>query len=118
MWAEGYWPDYSGGKWNGEWRYARHRIPDNSIRALRDPARYYIRDVERDLKPRTLAKVYSENRAGRRANGAYRPQDGDAAKAAYLAWAEERGHTPHPASLDPDHPINRWRLRAPPREKV
>jgi hypothetical protein len=29
---------------------------------------------------------------------------------AYLAWCKSRKHTPHPASIDPDHPIARQRL--------
>ena len=37
-----------------------------TLEALRQPSRYWIRDVERDLKPRTLRTIYAENKAGRR----------------------------------------------------
>lgn len=36
----------------------------------------------------------------------------------YAAWCEERGHTPHPASLDRSHPINAHIEKAPRVERI
>lgn len=36
----------------------------------------------------------------------------------YAAWCKDRGHTPHPASVDPSHPVNAFRERCPRRETV
>jgi hypothetical protein len=100
--------------------YARRKAARSAenLRSLRQPSIYYIVDAARDLKPRTLAKVYQENRAGRGVSLTYTPNQGEAAKSAYLAWAKLKGHTPHPASLDPYHPINEWRERAPKPDRV
>lgn len=77
-----------------------------TLDSLRQPSRYWIRDVNRDLKPRTLKQVFAENRRGREVSFAFVPKQGEEARQEYLAWAKRRGHTPHPASLDWDHPFH------------
>ena len=100
-----------------------------TLHNLREPARYWVvtdAQLARDLKPRTLKTVYAENRALRGVERRYVPNNfsggglgmGTDPEAEYLAWCKAKGHTPHPASLDPDHPINRWREKCPPRETV
>lgn len=116
----------SSGKWTGEWQ--RERIKRSA------PFSKGYGTLARDLQPRTLADIYRENRAGRVVlNGKYVPchDTGYSIKGgifgerripfasmakAYEAWCKKRKHKPHPASLDPEHPINRWRLRCPPRQ--
>ena len=82
--------------------------------SLRAPTQYWIvsdAQLARDLKPRRLADVYRENRAGREYRKPARDARDDLAK--YKAWCRATGHTPHPGSIDPDHPINATRLRMP-----
>lgn len=107
-----------------------------TIATLRAPSRYFIvsdAQLKRDLRGRTLADVYRENRALRGVERRYVPrwECGDVCdgglrvtsphltlKREYLMWCKARNHTPHPASIDPDHPWNAHRLRAPKAEKV
>ena len=107
-------PEIVGGVWSGKW------LPPVSIESLpktmtldqlRNASRYWIRDVERDLKPRTIKQIYAENRAGRTVTGAYRPRtDTGNLEAEYLAWCKAKKHKPHPASIDPEHPVAQQRL--------
>ncbi len=81
-----------------------------SNESLRQPSQYNIisdAQLARDLKGRTLRDIYRENRAHRG-----RPNDGRCYQsdlAAYQAWCKAKGHEPHPASLDAEHPIARQR---------
>ena len=127
-------PVLKDGRWTGEWHHAQAPIATPTLASLRDPSRYWIvsdAQLARDLKPRTLRTIYAENRRGRDAlAGSYVARwetgysnggglfGGADIKAEYLAWCKARNHTPHPASIDPDHPINKWRERCPPRELV
>lgn len=115
----GYFPVYVDGKWTGEWQ--RDWIRKGcTIADLRRASQYWIRDVERDLKPRTLKQVYAENHNNDngRMSGYEIGQYIKGLKEEYLAWCKKRRHKPHPGSLDPEHPINKYRLRCPPRERV
>ena len=85
-----------------------------SNESLRDPARYWVisdaqlaRDLRLNGKGRTIEDVYRENRACRE-----RPKDRRCYQSdlpAYQAWCKAKGHEPHPASLDAEHPIARQR---------
>ena len=151
--AIGQFPLLENGRWTGEWSPpVKFDDSSPSLHALRSPGRYYVvSDVQlkRDLKGRTLAHVYRENRALRgpekryvpkhrtygliRKNKYSEPEYGEGISGGlgehggpffptirdeYLAWCKSRNHTPHPASLDPDHPINKWRERAPKAERT
>lgn len=98
-------------KWTGEWRTERFRVAP-TLTSLRQSSRYWIRDVARDLRPRTIDQVYAENRAGRRVSLTCPPLQGDAAAVAYKAWCKSRKHKPHPASLDRNHPHHKGRPAA------
>jgi len=81
--------------------------------------------LKRDLRPRTLRDVYRENKVGREevaplSSGPRHHVDkwGNVDASAYLAWCESIGHTPHPASIDPDHELNKWRERCPPKQTI
>lgn len=132
-----------GGRWTGQWsERAVEPYVAPTLAQLRATSRYWvISDVQlkRDLKGRTLADVYRDNKVGRGWGcelaklGPYEPKcmlnnkvrgglfgttQAKTIEDEYLAWCKERGHTPHPASLDPDHPQNVHRLKAPKRELV
>jgi hypothetical protein len=104
-----------------------------TLASLRNPAKYWVisdAQLKRDLKGRTIKDVYRENRAGREAcSGKYEPRTMDGPSIAtgprkgnpslreeYLEWCATRGHTPHLASIDSDHPLNCHREKAPKRE--
>jgi hypothetical protein len=76
--------------------------------------------LARDLRPRKLSDVYRENKIGRERVDYPTPvaRNFNVDLAKYEAWCESIGHTPHPASIDPDHELNKWRERCPPRETV
>lgn len=81
-----------------------------TLQSLRSPGAYYIvsdAQLARDLRGRTVKDIYRENAAGRRPDLRVGPATVD--KSAYLQWCQQRGHTPHPASIDPDHPIAKQR---------
>lgn len=102
--------------------------------------------LKRDLRGRTLDDIYRENRAKRGVEGRYQPRTVNDQSMAfcggrqlpghvsnenrrkacplpltlaeeYAEWCKARGHTPHPASVDPAHPLNKHREKCPPREK-
>lgn len=78
--------------------------------SLRNPSQYNIvsdAQLKRDLRGRTISDVYRENRARRTPNTVRRDYNSDLA--AYQAWLSERKHVPHPASIDPEHPIAKQR---------
>lgn len=111
----------------GEWARDVEPFASPSIHQLRQPSRYWVvsdGQLARDLKPRTLADVYRENRAGREApkhryvpryqlphminesaGGLFDRRPGSILDE-YLEWCRQRGHTPHPASIDSDHPMH------------
>lgn len=109
-------------KWTGEWTMQRERISP-TLDSLRNPARYWVVSavkLQRDLKPRTLDDVYRENRAGRIVVSpacvaqTARPgtRDWDNLLHLYGAYMRKlRGKKwkPHPASVDPEHPIAKQR---------
>ena len=104
--------------------------------------------LKRDLRGRTIDDVYRENRAKRGPEPRYTPKHdaygaikrtpyGDVeygvrscgglgitaphftVREEYLAWCAARGHTPHPASIDSDHPMHKaQRERCPRRETI
>jgi hypothetical protein len=113
-----------------------------TLHSLRNPAKYWVisdAQLKRDLKGRTIKDVYRENRAGREAcNGKYVPRwETESANGGgldqtvrsyggkpvvpslceeYLAECKARNHTPHPASIDSDHPLNCHREKMPRRD--
>ena len=119
-----------------------------TLQSLRAPSRYWVvsdAQLKRDLKPRTLSDVYRENKVGRGEPsmkyipkseaevwdaarnahvsevfnglfGVHRPRGSIAGE--YRKHCEERGHKPHPASLDRAHPINAHIEKAPKVERV
>lgn len=102
--------------WNDftkEWLEMPRYSPTNE--SLRDPARYWVvSDAEIrkytaswPKQSRTIDDVYRENRRGRETSLYVRPRS--VCPNEYIRWCEERGHTPHPASIDPDHPIAKQR---------
>lgn len=135
------------GKWTGEWSSGtveEHVSP--TLQSLRSPTRYHVvsdAQLARDLKGRTLADVYRDNKVGRGdppmkyvpkfettvykdkvltptcAGGLFAvhtPRGTIAGE--YRKHCEDRGHTPHPASLDRTHPINAHIEKAPKVERV
>jgi len=116
-------------------------LPSSStIQQLRQPGKYWVvsdAQLKRDLAGRTLKDVYRDNHAGRMtiANwgtqyspsfGKYEPRTMNGPSIAhgprcgnqtllqeYLADCYARGHTPHPASIDSDHPRNCHREKMP-----
>ena len=83
-----------------------------TLEQLRQPTKYRVvsdAQLKRDLRGRTISDIYRENAAGRRFDKCER-NVGVAAEQAYAAWCSERKHKPHPASIDPDHPIAMQRL--------
>lgn len=130
------------GKWTGEWTRPVALSPTTTLATLRAPSRYWVisdAQLKRDLRGRTLADVYRENKTGRYTNEKYTPRQqvtawnssrreyeevtvgglgdrpGEIA-AEYRAWCKAKGHTPHPASIDSSHPWNVHREKAPRRE--
>lgn len=98
--------------WNDFTKTWFRGMPDSpTISNLRDTGRYFVvSDVQlkRDLRGRTLADVYRENAAGRRPDCRVVARSVTADE--YLTWCAARGHEPHPASIDPEHPIAKQRL--------
>lgn len=122
----------SNNKWTGEWRWAAiDQTPTPTLRSLREPAHYWVisdAQLKRDLRGRTIEDVYRENRAKRGPEprlvarcAAPGTRDWDALLDDYDRFMRElRGPKwrPHPASVDPEHPLNKHRERAPRRETV
>lgn len=134
-------------RWTGEWHRPVKVYVASTLAGLRAATRYHVvSDVQlqRDLRGRTIADVYRENRALRGPEYRYVPKHmltlWDSAKREnrptvcgglyaaaqhqtiedeYLAWCKARNHTPHPASIDSDHPMHAGqRERCPKREAV
>lgn len=141
------------GKWNGDWGIPVAEHVSSTLTSLRQPSRYYVvsdAQLARDLRPRTLADVYRENRLAQgRVEEKYRPRQHDkhvtwierdhsvqgytpskgglgvnpvrlriggsacnvqlSIEDEYITWCKSRGHVPHPASLDPNHPVAKQR---------
>ena len=133
-----HWSPYGAYLGNGG---AWERVSTTTLASLRQPSKYYVisdAQLKRDLKPRTLRDVYRENRALRGVERRYVPRNfgetdsgGDfdglggghkgsmsGLREEYLAWCANRGHTPHPASLDSDHPMNCHRETCPKVERI
>jgi hypothetical protein len=111
-----------------------------TLQSLRNPSKYWVisdAQLKRDLKGRSIKDVYRDNHAGRIRDmaisdkgavmgvyysapfGKYEPRQEDAKDSLrneYLAECAARGHTPHLASIDSDHPLNCHREKAPKRE--
>jgi hypothetical protein len=101
------------GKWTGEWRLERIRI---SVPFTNTSGISLARDLKRGNNTKAM---YAENRRGRSPKMKLSsPADVDGYIHEYETWCKKRKHVPHPGSIDPDHPVNRWRFRCPPREKV
>jgi hypothetical protein len=109
--------------------------------SLRSPSKYWVvsdAQFKRDLVGRTLRDIYRENKLGRvdgltnfsPAFGKYEPRqlggrscamsprNGVCLEVEYALWCKARNHTPHPASIDGDHPQNCHRLKAPKAERI
>jgi len=117
----------NGGAWE--------KVSTTTLASLRSPARYWVisdAQLKRDLRPRTIKDVYRENRALRGIERKYVPRnfgetdsggnfdglgiDRRSLRSEYLEWCAARGHVPHPASVDSDHPRNCHREKAPRRD--
>ena len=98
--------------WNDFTKSWIRNLPSSpTLDDLRETSRYYVisdAQLKRDLKPRTLADIYRENAAGRRYDARSIKKGGEAA-AEYATWCQARGHVPHPASIDPEHPVAKQR---------
>lgn len=129
-----HWSPYGAYLGNGG---AWEKVSTTTLASLRSPAKYWVisdAQLKRDLKGRTIKDVYRENRAGREAcSGKYVPQwfdgirthgglqashVGDTVRERYMAECMARNHTPHPASIDSDHPLNCHREKAPKAERI
>lgn len=127
----GEFPVLNDGKWTGEWKMqaikvsATHWWPPSRTWAVA-PA-----TLKRDLRGRTLDDVFRDNRSHRGPWDTVPRCSARSAQPGTRAWGELltdyekhmqalRGPKwrPHPASVDPDHPLNRFRTRCPRHENA